>query len=581
MEKDPSEELIFSRTRELAATRAKILSLTPDKALEKIIEAPQAAGLVHSFPEQDLFLLIKDIGIEDALPVLALASNRQWEYILDADIWQRDRIDCQLLAGWLATLMKSDPGRLVKWVLEDKNDLVEFFLNKNIEVRIKEHDQDPADFGKDFFTLDSTFYIRLRTGGLIPAPTDDAKIESGPGRHDELIVALLRCLADENPTRYNEILLRSSLVIPAETEEEAYRLRNVRMAERGFLPFDEAIGVYQWLTPKDLEYASSGAAQFDGRFLDLKRAPLYPSGLMQDDNMFNRAVQTVNLDDQRDRLQAELAALVNQIAVADQVKVNSRAELKSIVAKAGGYLNIGLERLVRENRGAKIASSAAVLRRYELIQIFRVGYAAALALKRDARRWLEQSWCAEKGLSLSFWDTDGMGVLGGLLIKKPLYCTHEPSSIYREFSTSADIAQTRKALSAIEDFDRLLAALNPDVEYRPRKEILTYKNLVLTLWVREHLGLEAGLAPIPLADFKAFWATLWTAPSGKSRRIKPEMKTAFLGWLGHRSGVDIHHVSTRLGERLEMLFNEIEDEYRLVKEKELDSRYIRLFLIKN
>jgi len=41
------------------------------------------------------------------------------------------------------------------------------------------------------------------------------------------------------------VLLEATHVIPAETEEEELRWRNVRLAEKGFLAFDEAIGIYQ------------------------------------------------------------------------------------------------------------------------------------------------------------------------------------------------------------------------------------------------------------------------------------------------------------------------------------------------
>ena len=37
----------------------------------------------------------------------------------------------------------------------------------------------------------------------------------------------------------------ASVVIPAEAEEEAFRQRNVRLAEKGLLPFEEAVGIYQ------------------------------------------------------------------------------------------------------------------------------------------------------------------------------------------------------------------------------------------------------------------------------------------------------------------------------------------------
>ena len=37
---------------------------------------------------EDFYFLIHEIGIEDSLPLLSLASNRQMEYLLDLEVWE-------------------------------------------------------------------------------------------------------------------------------------------------------------------------------------------------------------------------------------------------------------------------------------------------------------------------------------------------------------------------------------------------------------------------------------------------------------------------------------------------------------
>ena len=129
--------------------------------METILDYPQSAALVHSFSEEDFYFLIHDIGLEDAYPLLALASDRQWEYIVDLETWQKDRIELISITRWLDLLFRINPNRFVRWALDNKTELLEFYLHKNIEVRIRENDQDPSDFGDDFFTYDDTFYIRF------------------------------------------------------------------------------------------------------------------------------------------------------------------------------------------------------------------------------------------------------------------------------------------------------------------------------------------------------------------------------------------------------------------------------------
>ena len=146
---------------QLQEKRRKILELPPEKALDRILDDPQPAALVHSFPEQDFYLLINEIGPEDSLPLLSLATNKQWEHIVDLETWQKDRLDPKAVTRWLSLLLEADSKRFFRWFLEEKLEFVELYLFRNLEVRIREHDQDPSDFGDDYFTLDDTYYFKF------------------------------------------------------------------------------------------------------------------------------------------------------------------------------------------------------------------------------------------------------------------------------------------------------------------------------------------------------------------------------------------------------------------------------------
>ncbi len=167
----------------LAAGRARheIASLPEEKLLDAILEAPDPRALVRAFPLEDFYFLIHKIGPDDSLPVLAAASEAQWEYLLDLEAWRRDRFDPDSVERWLKRLHEADSPRLVRWLLEEKKDLLDLFLFRTVELRIREHDQDPSDFGEGFFSLDDVYYFRPRTppgtpesrgrgGGLVSGP---------------------------------------------------------------------------------------------------------------------------------------------------------------------------------------------------------------------------------------------------------------------------------------------------------------------------------------------------------------------------------------------------------------------------
>jgi hypothetical protein len=52
-----------------------------------------------------------------------------------------------------------------------------------------------------------------------------------------------------------------------------------------------------------------------------------------------------------------------------------------------------------------------------------------------------------------------------------------------------------------------------------------------------------------------------------------------LNWVSEKTGLNIYEITQRLGQTLENLFNDIESEYGTVAKKDLDPKYIYLFLV--
>jgi len=332
-----------------------MLVLPSDAVLDYLAAEKQAVAIVHSLPPQDLHLLIREIGAEEALPLLALASNRQWEYLLDIEIWQKDRMDFAAASKWLKQLLSSDPGRLAEWCAGDKNTFIDFFLLHNIEVRIREFDESPSELGNDFTSFDDTFYFRI----LDPPFDPDVGKAAHEPEHDEqflrdrrdFLMQLLKGLSNFDHRRFQNILLESAAIIPAETEEEIYRLRNVRLAEKGFLPFEEAVGIYQPLTAKTIQKRTlklQTDSETENSFIPV---PYFAQTLLEPDDIFSRALSLVENETVLTQLQSEFACLCNQLLMADQKTIKGRCGLHNAVKKASGFIGIGLERLSGNKTG--------------------------------------------------------------------------------------------------------------------------------------------------------------------------------------------------------------------------------------
>lgn len=568
----------IQRLTKLFEERKKILSLTPEKVLNAILDSPQPAALVHSFPEEDFYFLIHDIGLEDSHLLLSLASDKQWEYLVDLEVWEKDKIEIHSITRWLDLLFKIDPNRFIKWFLHQKTDFMESYLFKNIEVMVRETDQDPSEFGDEFFTYDDTFYVRFLDDPFDLEPGEHESSKTIKKQRDAFLSKFFETLAAFDHVTFQNVLMESSRVIPAESEEEAYRQRNVRLAEKGFLPYEEAIGIYQPLKEQDFEKQSPKFTATDPERKLFLPVPFYPAGMLEKESLFTDALKRIEIDDVLEQVQTEFAGLCNQIIAADQKNIRERDELKSIVQKACGYLNVGLEHLTEDDRKLDVNRSTALIQSYPLSSIFKVGYGLALELKWRAEKWRKKSWFEKEGLLLSFWGEDWLGVLGGLLIKKPLfYDNYKTGVLYREFISMEDIKKTESALNEIIAFDELLSRMK--IPPGPvANGFITYKNLVLTLWVSYYLGLPEEPLYITLDEFKLFFDDLW-AGKDKPRKTSQSMKKLFLSWLSVRTGLTPYEISQSLGKALENLFNELESEYGEVLKKDLDQRYISLFLI--
>ena len=288
--------------------------------------------------------------------------------------------------------------------------------------------------------------------------------------------------------------------------------------------------------------------------------------MLKEDNYFTRALAAIEPGEVLTQIQAEFANLCNQIIVADHKTIREREELRDIVKKTCGYISIGLERLAKDKAGIRPDKSAALITRYPLSQIFKVGFGGALKLKWRAEKWLSQCWFAQKELRLTFWGEQWLGVLGGLLLKKPLYYdNYKTGVLYREFTSRDDILAMEEIFNQVTAVDDLLSLMPIDLARPSSYGFLTYKNLILTLWARHYLKLpQKKLKPLDLKKFKTFFENLLPGhpDSGTEtpRRVPQMMKSLFLNWLSENTGLKDFEITERLGATLENLFEEIESE---------------------
>jgi hypothetical protein len=569
------KESQHQRLAQLAQDRRQILMMPPEKALDTILDHPRATALVHSMAEEDLFLLTHEIGAQDALELLGLASNRQWEYLLDLEIWNRDRISIHTLGYWMNLLSQADPERFYRWWADEKSELLEYYLHEAIDILVMDDQDDPSDLPDGFFTLDGVFYLCIRQQFLDSLDDQDSSEE-----RQSLIRRLLQRLADEDLLKYQATLLRSSNVMPSESEEESFRFRNIRLAEKGFLPFEEAVGVYAPMKPDSVRKrpARSPAEEKDSDFT--LPVPVHHGLFMDNPGVFATALWKIEPGELLDNLQIEFAALCNQIIAADQEPVRSRENLQQVVRKACGYLSIGLHRLEGAGKDPDPVKSVQILRNHPLADIFRTGYGMAAELRQKAIKWKSSSWFASRKLPLAFWGERLVGFIGGLMLARPkFFDNYSTGRLYRDFETIDDIKKSKNALEEAMAFDHVLSFMEIDTSNLADNHFITHESLLLTLWAKQRLGMPVDLLPLDIEIFRPFYSQLWEENS-RPPEIKSSVKSDFLSWLSSFGAGDGPTLSSQLGQALENLFDRLAEDYGSVSPADLDPRFIHLFILK-
>ncbi|MBN2033622.1 MAG: hypothetical protein JW836_10120 [Deltaproteobacteria bacterium] len=533
-----------------------LLSLQGSEMVNRILDLERADEFVRALPHIDVYWLVKKIGGDDALPLLRLASVEQWQFLLDLETWNRDRLDMEQATSWLGRLFHADPERVVKWLLGEGELFTYFYFSNKIEVRVKDKD----DFFEDtsFTTFDDVYYFR--------ALNEEER---------DFLGEVLSLLAEEDYLRYQAVMQGVAGTLRDELEEEIYRLRNVRIAEDGFLPYEEAVSLYAHLGPDALKAEKASLVRPETSS-NLPAVPLALILQVGEKTLFMEALEQESDPVLLDRMRVEFAGLCNQIISADRVRVGDAEDLAVVCRKAAGYINAGLEKL----SGGSPGSCRKYLKEKTLQQIFRIGFSLALELKWEAERWLKEAWFVRKDLKPAFWGDWG-GILVGILQKRPLFyrgSSSEPP--YSDFKGSADLDTCREILRQMKAVDHLLEGISLEhpVERAWTKDpLFTFHALILNFWARRMLAIQPGFAPLSLRDVTSFFRLLRSDAEGPPYGME-DFKGIFVKDITAQAQNFDPDTMKALLQALFLVWDNFMQEYAWVATGDLDGRFLKFIL---
>ncbi|MGH0033220.1 MAG: DUF6178 family protein [Myxococcota bacterium] len=323
------------------AERARVLGLLPEP--ERVIPR---------LPEAELCFLVKAQGLSDAGWILAHATPEQVVAAVDLDAWHGYELDVADLSAWLAALADGDKASLVRHANALDAELLVLLLRARLFVVQKPTDDEGWQPPEKSQTLEGQFHF-------VPHDENDDAAE---------IVALLRALFEEDYWTYFRLMQGSIWELDSDAQEWALRWRSGRLQDMGFPPWDEAMGIYRFIAPKDRAKLDTEAAPLDvGTWALPVWLPSLPATAESGHRVF-RAIAELDPEERSAAFYA-FVALANKVAVADKLELSDAESTPTAIEKAARFASDGLA-LVAEEQGL---ADPDVLRRVTLERLFTVG----------------------------------------------------------------------------------------------------------------------------------------------------------------------------------------------------------------
>src|SRR6187399_823598 len=409
----------------LSPLTASSLKIKDRSQLEEFLSRPEARKTIRSASFEEVFFVIKHIGLADTLELLPIVTGRQVRGFIDLDCWRKDTFVRKPFMEWIAAFIQSGPEETAKALSGIDETLLALFLKDLIRVYEVERD-DPPDVTQLISTPDERFAVE---------PIEEGQVAT-------IGMLILDALFKYNPPLGIQILTLIRYTSRLELEETAFENKTRRLEVHGFVDYYDALSIYAGTGP------SPGAADRDVSPEDVPgeempgNLPAVFAESLAGGEFLLQALEHIKDFAETERLAQELTALGNRILSANLVNLGELEGIRPALEEMRDTLTIGLEHLTDGHP----ERAPAVFRRSYMQSVFKAGFDQMAALRDRADALL-----ATPGMKLTMLDPGDQEFVEGLRRFKPLVVE---DSRYRNFRTLADVEKAHGRLLALEGMVR-------------------------------------------------------------------------------------------------------------------------------
>ena len=370
-------------------TDNNIIELTPFRADltralacrgERLLAAADLADEVAALEPLEAYYIVKEIGLDRALPILRELSQEQLQAGIDLDCWNRYDFAADSFDKWLTAFALDGPETLARAFLSLDYVVQLLFLAQTVTVYDPDTDQIPAKDKENIksraMTPDGFYLLELKTEMVL-------KIHP---------FTLLDALYQYDPTAAHQLLSDIRVDLPTQIEEEALRFRSGRMNDLGFVAPDEAAILFS--RPAIRQPLPRPQKPIDSA---CTRVPSVYAGPLSKTTLLQQALSLITDQERLSRLEQEIVWAINSAIIAYGEKTEDIKQISDIAERVRDTISLGLESLLAQQEsdwtlddGAAAAKASDLLDVWCIIDLFRHGFAATMGLQQEVRQALRE-----------------------------------------------------------------------------------------------------------------------------------------------------------------------------------------------
>jgi hypothetical protein len=435
-----------------------IIELTPFRAdltraltrrSERLLAAADLAGEVAALEPLEVYYIIRELGLDQSLPILLELNQEQLEACVDLGCWNSYDFAVDSLDEWLAVFAQAGPETMARTFCSLDYVVQLLFLAQTVTVYDPDTDHIPPEGKRDdtprAMTPDGFFLLDLKTKLAL-------KIHP---------FTLLDALYQYDPSGAHRLLSDVRADLPMQIEEEALRFRNGRMQDIGFVPPEEAAVLFS--RPAAHQPLSRPQKPIDCTHT---RLPSVYAASLVETSLLQRALSLIVDKERLSGLEQEIVWAINSAIIAYGEKTHDVSQIKCAAERVRDTISLGLESLsVKQGANgsrdgvANSARAADLLEIWSIVDLFRHGFAATIELKQEVLRALREprfrAWYDLEEMNQSDEPGDRLerAFVSALLGRHPLLSGFDPADAdgVKAFSCLADIDAAHVRLKRLVD----------------------------------------------------------------------------------------------------------------------------------